>query len=157
MQIIHGAGFSSNDLHKYRTQIYENVFKGIAGLLNGKRELKLPWRGSGEGDEQELNSSEIGARMINVLQSFLALYKRYMDDRESESVRSNNREIHITPEQFRQCVHLVVEIWNDDAIRETYDRRREFPKYFVENVPYLIENLDKISQPVSRKHAKFLF
>ena len=78
-----------------------------------------------------------------------------MDDREQQSVRLNNKQIHITPEQFKQCVYLVIEISNDDSIRETYERRREFPKYFVENVPYFIVNLERISHPVSHFKEKY--
>lgn len=45
MQLIHGQGFDYNAKLMYRTQIYENVLRGIAGLINGKRELQLPWSG----------------------------------------------------------------------------------------------------------------
>ena len=45
MQLIHGQGFDHNAKLMYRTQIYENVLRGIAGLINGKRELQLPWGG----------------------------------------------------------------------------------------------------------------
>lgn len=148
MQIIHGAGFNTEEILKYRTQIYENVLKGIAGLLNGKRELKLPWRGSLP-HEETTNAAEISQRMINILKNFLTIYKQLMDDRELQSIRISNKQVHIKPEQFKQCIYLVIEIWNDDSIRETYERRREFPKYFVENVPYFIENLERISHPVS--------
>jgi guanine nucleotide-binding protein subunit alpha-12 len=153
MQIIHGCGFSIQDKLIFRTQIYENVLKGIAGLLNGKRELKLPWRGNSinqstmmNEESNSSNSQEISAKMINILKNFLTIYKQLMDDRESESIRINHSKfIHILPDQFRQCVYLIIEIWNDDSIRETFERRREYPRYFVENVPYFIEILDKIS------------
>ena len=148
MQIIHGTGFNHSDKVFYRTQIYENVLKGIAGLLNGKRELKLPWRGSTMDEANQVDQAEITAKMINIIKNFLTIYKQLMDDRELESIRQNNKKIHIMPEQFRQCVYLIMEIWGDDSIRETYQRRREFPRYFVENVPHFIQILEKISRPV---------
>jgi len=149
MQIIHGTGFNHSDKVVYRTQIYENVLKGVAGLLNGKRELQLPWRGSSLDEANQVNQAEITAKMINILKNFLTIYKQLMDDRELESIRQNNKKIHIMPDQFRQCVYLIMEIWSDDSIRETYERRREFPRYFVENVPYFIQTLEKISRPVT--------
>ena len=48
-------------------------------------------------------------------------------------------------------VELILAIWNDHSIREAYDRRREFPKYFVENIPYFIENIDRIGSRVKLK------
>ena len=95
--------------------------------------------------------------MINILKNFLLIYKQLMDDRELESMRQNNKKIHIMPDQFRQCVYLILEIWSDDAIQETFERRREYPRYFVENVPYFIQILEKISRPVSRHFFIFIY
>lgn len=158
MQIIHGNGFNHSDKVVFRTQIYENVLKGVAGLLNGKRELKLPWRGSADDATKGLvNQAEVTVKMINILKNFLLIYKQLMDDRELESMRQNNKKIHIMPDQFRQCVYLILEIWSDDAIQETFERRREYPRYFVENVPYFIQILEKISRPVSRHFFIFIY
>lgn len=44
LKLIHGQGFDYNAKLVFRTQIYENILKGIAGLLNGKRDLRLQWR-----------------------------------------------------------------------------------------------------------------
>jgi hypothetical protein len=69
-----------------------------------------------------------------------------MDEREKES-KLLKKHIHILPEQFNQdVINLVYDLWNDDSIREAFDRRREFPKYYVENIPYFIKNLDRIGQ-----------
>lgn len=144
MQIIHGNGFSDEEKIAYRTQIYENILRGMAGLVNGKKELKLPWRGSftslrrnGASDEY----TELAQRMKNVLGEFSSRYKFLMDER---------RALHITPEQFceNNLVGVIFQIWNDHSIREAYDRRREFPKYYVENIPYFIDNLNRIGTRV---------
>lgn len=159
MQIIHGNGFNSEEILAYRTQIYENMMRGMAGLVNGKKELTLPWRGSfstlrlsaGNDDDDASQQSELVLRMKSILNQFVAIYKRLMDDREKESLRLNKR-LNIMSEEFSQSgiVGLIFEIWNDHSIREAYDRRREFPKYFVENVPYFIDNIDRIGQKVNK-------
>lgn len=151
MQIIHGDGFTRDDCIAYRTLIYENILRGMAGLLNGKKELKLPWRGSFSklSNEQDDDYSELAVRMKDAFGRFAVAYKRLLDEREKESVRLNKK-IEITPVQFNRdgLVNVIYQIWNDHSIREAYDRRREFPKYFVENIPYFIENLDRIGSNV---------
>lgn len=145
MQLIHGEGFDYNAKLSYRTQIYENILKGIAGLINGKRELQLPWKGPIQMTGENSNNMDAGVRMRPILQSFSILYKQLMEDREVEENRLNTK-IHIFPQQFSQISQLIIDIWNDDSIREAYDRRREFPKYFVENAPYFIESIQKLSK-----------
>ena len=148
--MIHGQGFDYNQKLAFRTQIYENVLKGIAGLLNGKRELQLSWRGNILDYDPNSNSGiDPAIKLRPAVQSFSQIYVELMENREEESARLNTK-IHILPHQFNQCSQLVVDIWNDDAIREAYDRRREFPKYFVENVPYFIESIQKLSRNVSQ-------
>lgn len=136
----------------------------MAGLINGKKELRLPWRGNcfyannnpnndPDGNDIYDNGSppvEVTIRMKTILNQFASAYKNLIEEREKESMRLNRR-INILPEQFvnNNLVELILNIWNDDAIREAYDRRRETPKYFVENVPYFIENLDRIGKKVN--------
>ncbi|CAF0773437.1 unnamed protein product [Brachionus calyciflorus] len=141
MQIIHGTGFTKSEITQYRTQIYENILKGIVGLINGKTELGLPWRGN---DTQ--NSLEITTYMKGIIGKFRIIYKSLMDDREKQAQLSQQI-IHILPEKFlsNNLVELIIELWNDLSIQEAYERRREFPRYFVENVPYFIENLNRIA------------
>ncbi len=121
----------------------------MAGLINGKRELQLPWRGNLNDYDVNTQSSGMDAaiRMRPIVQQFSVIYRQLMEDREEEAKRLNTK-IHILPHQFCQCRDLLVEIWNDDAIREVFDRRREFPKYYVENVPYFIESIQKLSRKV---------
>lgn len=79
-----------------------------------------------------------------------------MDERLEESLRLN-KTINLTPENFTpKLVGLILELWNDDSIREAFERRREFPKYFVENLPYFIENIERIRQQV-RLNVLFSF
>jgi guanine nucleotide-binding protein subunit alpha-12 len=146
MQIIHGSGFSNQDLIYYRTQVYENILRGVVGLTNGKRDLRLQWRGNMYNEEdQNVNIIE---KMKNVLQNFSIVYRQLMDQRELE-IKNSKKRIEITPEQFSNVIDLVIQIWNDNSIREAYDRRREFPKYFVENFAYFIEHIDRIKRTVS--------
>jgi hypothetical protein len=157
MQIIHGKGFKLEDKLFYRTQIYENVLKGMAGLINGKKELRLPWRGNCLFTETETNGGgaetvDITIRMKALLGQFTSVYKKLIEERERESVRLNKR-INIAPDDFaaNNLVELIVKLWCDEAIREAYDRRREVPKYFVENVPYFIENIERIGRRVRKR------
>jgi hypothetical protein len=172
MQIIHGKGFKLEDKLFYRTQIYENILKGMAGLINGKKELRLPWRGNcffpdslnengsnnnserritnnNNGEIMNQQPTDITIRMKNLLGQFTAIYKRLIEERERESVRLNKR-IGIGPDDFtaNNLVELILKLWCDEAIKEAYDRRREVPKYFVENVPYFVENIDRIGRKV---------
>ncbi|RNA07000.1 guanine nucleotide-binding subunit alpha -like protein [Brachionus plicatilis] len=137
MQIIHGAGFNEKEIIEYRTQIYENILKGMVGLINGKTHLGLAW-----GDEQ----SDTTVKMKKVVSAYRVVFKCLMDDRELDAKRLGQK-IPIFPEQFlaNNSINLINELWNDRAIRQAYDRRREFSKYFVENVPYYIENLNRIA------------
>jgi guanine nucleotide-binding protein subunit alpha-13 len=159
MQIIHGNGFTEDEIIAYRTQIYENIMRGMAGLVNGKRELNLPWRGSFSTLKHVENGEDensVSHRMKGVLNQYNVTYKQLMEVREKESVRLNRR-LDIKPEQFCKngFVDLILAIWNDHSIREAYDRRREFPKYFVENIPYFIENIDRIGSRVKRTDFSF--
>lgn len=121
----------------------------MAGLVNGKKELKLPWRGSFLSLATSDQDQDLAARMKAVLGQFTDSYKRLMENREREMARINRR-LEIGPDQFcrNDLVSAIKTIWNDHSIREAYDRRREFPKYFVENVPYYIDNLDRIGRIV---------
>ena len=130
MQIIHGPGFSEQDRLNYRNQIYENVLKAMSGLINGKNLLQIAW-----------SSPQVG----EVFKRFRMIHKRLMEDREVEQKRTLSR-IPIEPEQFLQSIELIKQLWNDSSIQETYFRRREYPRFYVENIPYYIENLDRISQ-----------
>ena len=142
MQIIHGTGFTQDEKMSFRTQIYENILKGMAGLLNGKRELKLAWLGSFVQNNNH-DPKEIADRMHYVVQQFTVHYKRLIDERYAEAKRLR-KYLPILPNEFAQTVSYIIEIWNDNAIRETFDRKRELPKYFVENVPYFSEHIDRI-------------
>ena len=168
MQIIHGKGFKLEDKLFFRTQIYENILKGMAGLINGKKELRLPWRGNGlyNDSSNEMSNDMIGSmsenanhipidvtiRMKSILNQFTFMYKKLIEERERESLRLNKR-ISIVPDDFtaNNLIELIIKIWNDEAIREAYYRRRELPKYFVENVPYFIDNIDRIGRKVMNK------
>jgi hypothetical protein len=184
MQIIHSKGFKLEDKLFYRTQIYENIMKGMAGLINGKKELRLPWRGNcffpdnlsesggsnssgnvvkgrssiSTSGEATLNHhqqpTDITIRMKNLLGQFTAIYKQLIEERERESDRLQKR-ISIGPDDFvaNNLVDLLLKLWCDEAIREAYDRRREVPKYFVENVPYFIENIERIGRKVNHKYT----
>lgn len=46
-----------------------------------------------------------------------------MEEREREAFRINSP-IHILPHQMIQCSQIILDIWNDDTIREVYQRRR---------------------------------
>lgn len=141
MQIIHGSGFSEQELIEYRTQIYENILKGMVYLINGKAHLGLCW-----GDDH----NDTSARMKKVVSKYRVIFKTLMDDRELDSKRLGEN-IPIFPEQFlaKNLVNLIYEIWNEPSIKQAFDRRREFPKYFVENIPYFMENLDRIAKKVT--------
>ena len=143
-------GFGPAEKLAYRTQIYENVLKGMAGLINGKKELKLPWRGNiysstinGQVNEDEMTDHVV--KMKNIVNQFTIIYKHLMEEREREA-KMLQKTIHIQPEQFGgDLIEMIEDLWADDAIREAYERRREFPRYFVENVPYFIKNLGRLS------------
>lgn len=130
MQIIHGKGFTDEIKIDYRTQIYENVFRAMSGLINGKNELKLQWS---------------NAENYENFKRFRQIHKQLMDDRD-EQQKLTNTKIQIVPQQFQQAVILVKLLWNDPTIQHVYERRREY-RYFVENIPYYIENIERISQP----------
>ena len=130
MHIIHGTGFSDSVKLDYRNQIYENVLKAMSGLINGKNQLKINW-----------SRPEI----TEVFKKFRFIYKRLMEDREEEEKRTFNK-IPINPDGFAQSVTLIKQLWYDTALQETYNRRREYPRFYVENIVYYIDNLDRISQ-----------
>ena len=136
MQIIHGAGFSEQEIIEYRTQIYENILRGIVGLINGKAQLNLDW-----GDSQ--------LRMKKIVSEFRVIFKNLMEIREQDE-KQLGQKIPIFPEQFlaNNLKNLLYEVWNEPSIKQTYERRRELPRHFVENVPYYIQNLDRIAKKV---------
>jgi len=135
----------------YRTQIYENVLRGMVGLINGKKELDLPWRGNYATFKKQTSLADIANKMRQVLVQFANIYKKLIDERLEEQLKLN-KTINLTPENFSpRLVGLIMELWNDDAIREAFERRREFPKYFVENLPYFIQNIQRITREVSIK------
>lgn len=145
MQIIHGSGFSKDELIVYRTQVYENILKGMVGLINGKTELKLPWRGNGKE-----NPSDITLKMKNLVGQFRVIYKSLMDDRDKQA-QTLHKQIHILPDDIlsNNVIDIIIQLWNDLSIQEAFIRRREFPRYFVENVPFYFQNLDRIARRVS--------
>ena len=117
-------------------------------------ELNLPWRGNYATFKKQTNLVDIANKMRQVLGQFGAIYKKLIDERLEEQIRFN-KVIHLTSENFSpRLVSLILELWNDDAIREAFERRREFPKYFVENLPYFIQNIQRISREVSNKVIK---
>ena len=117
-------------------------------------ELDLPWRGNYATFKKQTNLVEVSNKMRQVLVQFGAIYKKLIDERLDEQIRFN-KVIHLTPENFSpRLVSLILELWNDDSIREAFERRREFPKYFVENLPYFIQNIQRISREVSQKVIK---
>lgn len=146
MQIIHGEGFSQEEKIQYRTQIYENILRGIVGLINGKIELDLPWRGQANDSRTPI---DVTIQMKNILNEFRIIYRHLMDDREQESIRLKKR-LDILPEYFvrNNLVEIIITIWSDMSIQEAFERRREIPRYFVENVPYFIQNMERISKKV---------
>ena len=155
MQIIHGNGFSDADKRAYRTQIYENMMRGMAGLVNAKRELRLQWRGTVYAASlRELSeaSETHTARMRAVVAKFTGAYKSLMMERERQQV-ALGKPIDIEPEQFSdgELCQVLAELWQEHAIREAFDRRREFSKYFLENMPYFMANLDRIGSIVSHR------
>ncbi len=164
MQIIHGKGFKLQEKLAYRTQIYENILRGMAGLINGKKELRLPWRGNfftssinpeNISEKDSLKPiDDLALRMKSIVVEFTNIYKRLIEERDREQTRSNTK-IEILSEHFmsNNLIEILKCLYDDDAIREAYNRRRECPKYFVDNVPYYIENIDRIGQKVSSKQG----
>ena len=61
--------------------------------------------------------------MIQTVKDFSKNYSELMEERERESFRLNSP-IHILPHQMIQCTQIILDIWNDDAIKEVYERRR---------------------------------
>ncbi len=153
MQIIYGKGFTCDEFVSYRTLIYENTLHGVAGLCDFKRELKLPLSGcrifASVTKAPPISPLEYDKHMKSVFGRIDEVFKRLLDERERENVRLDVM-IEITPEQFAQdgLVDVIRQIWNDNSIREAYDRRREFPNHFVENLPYFIDNIDRIGSHV---------
>jgi guanine nucleotide-binding protein subunit alpha-12 len=121
MQIIHGTGLTEPaDLKKYRSIIYDNIIRGTIGLINGKRAINLNW--------SKPTSTEN-------LKTFIRLY---------ENLNYSNS-LEIQPSDFTVLSCFLRALWNDNCMKEAYNRRREFPGYFVENLLYYMENLDRIA------------
>jgi guanine nucleotide-binding protein subunit alpha-12 len=126
MHIIHGAGFDSKSKLEFRNQIYENILKAMSGLINGKNQLKIGWS---------------NPKITEVFKNFRLIHKNLMEDRVVEQ-----RGMAIEPAQFSQAVSLIRQLWDEPSIQETYSRRREYPRFYVENIVYYIENLNRISE-----------
>lgn len=130
IQIIHGKGFDDEAKRDFRTKIYENIINGLSGLANGKRELKLPWFRSDS---------------LRIFKEFVQVYQILMVNREKKEKELGIR-IDILPEEFVQVVPLINELWNEEGMQLAYERRREFPRFFVENIPYYVSQLSRISK-----------
>jgi guanine nucleotide-binding protein subunit alpha-12 len=106
----------------------------MAGLLNGKRDLKLPWQVNDKTNEHQLRQ---------ILHSFKYFYTILIDERE---VKMKSRSIiHILPKQFQLVVTTLVYLWENYSIIETFLRRNELTDYFVENIPYFMHHIHRIS------------
>ena len=90
----------------------------MVGLINGKKELDLPWRGNFViMSKKQTSLAEIATQMRQVLAQFTAFYRKLIDERLEESQRLN-KTINLMPENFNpKLVDLILGLWNDDSIR----------------------------------------
>lgn len=130
IQIIHGSGFDEKAKIEYRTQIYENIINGLSGLANGKNDLKIAWYN---------NDS------IKKCQQFVYYYIKFMNEREKKE-KVLDKKIEIDSRDFAQVSPIIQDLWLEPGMQMAFERRREFPFFFVENLSYFMGNFERISQ-----------
>lgn len=97
MRIIHGNYFEPELIREYQHVIYQNLIKGMQVLVDAREIFNIPWTNSAR---QSLAEEILG-------------------------IKTNKSDIDIRL-LFRQCAPILQDLWQDQAIIDTYDRRREF-------------------------------
>ncbi|KRX83397.1 Guanine nucleotide-binding protein alpha-12 subunit, partial [Trichinella sp. T6] len=121
MVIIHGRGeFTVDEIYEYKLLIFANILNGMRILIAARKFFDdIVW----QYPEQSANLSQQFAKLCPA---------------EFSAQRLN------VAETFTKCAPLVTELWNDSAIRETFERRREFQ--LPDSCKYFFENIARISQ-----------
>ncbi|KRX20997.1 Guanine nucleotide-binding protein alpha-12 subunit, partial [Trichinella nelsoni] len=121
MVIIHGRGeFTVDEIYEYKLLIFANILNGMRILIAARKFFDdIVW----QYPEQSTNLSQQFAKLCPA---------------EFSAQRLN------VAETFTKCAPLVTELWNDSAIRETFERRREFQ--LPDSCKYFFENIARISQ-----------
>lgn len=96
MRIIHGIRFEPELMREYQHVIYQNIVKGMQVLVDAREKLGITW---------EHPTNELAANQAKFFNSTLG----GMD-----------------VEEFVEGAPIIHVLWKDRAIREAFDRRREF-------------------------------
>lgn len=96
MRIIHGIKFEPELMREYQHVIYQNIVKGMQVLVDAREKLDIAW---------EHPATEMAAEQARKFQSGVDL---------------------LNSDSFHQYAPLLHILWQDQAIRKAYDRRREF-------------------------------
>ncbi|XP_018014464.2 guanine nucleotide-binding protein subunit alpha homolog, partial [Hyalella azteca] len=113
MRIIHGYHFSTEELDEFRLTIYRNIIQGMKVLCDARQKLNIPWQ---DPDcEKPAFNILASTPLVNVTDTA----------------------------SFRVLVPDVRRLWQDQAIRTTYNRRAEYQ--LIDSVAYFFDNLDRIS------------
>lgn len=112
MRIIHGHDFDEDSLREFKPTIYMNILKGMKVLIDARNKLVIPW-------EHPEKTQEIAARVFAV------------DCSQS-----------IDEAAFLYYFESIELLWQDRAIKITFDRRREFQ--LGDSLKYFLDNLSKI-------------
>lgn len=118
MRIIHGTGYTDEDKRGFIKLVYQNIFMAMQSMIRAMDMLHISY-----GD-----SPNIGLVGKN---------------EKADLVRSVDYETVTTFES--PYVEAIRDLWNDDGIRECYDRRREYQ--LTDSAKYYLEALDRIAAP----------
>uniref|UniRef100_F1LEH2 Guanine nucleotide-binding protein alpha-12 subunit n=1 Tax=Ascaris suum TaxID=6253 RepID=F1LEH2_ASCSU len=99
MVIIHGKGeFTADEVRAYRQQIYQNVISAMRVLLDARQKLGFAW----QNPERQ--------KHVEAVMRFTA----------TDMMRG------IDQPTFAEIAPLIRDLWDDQAIKHTYDQRNLF-------------------------------
>ena len=96
MRIIHGVWFEPELMREYQHVIYQNIVKGMQVLVDAREKLGIEW---------EHPTNELAANQVKFFNATLGAMEA---------------------EEFVEQAPIIHVLWKDRAIREAFDRRREF-------------------------------
>lgn len=114
MRIIHGVWFEPELMREYQHVIYQNIVKGMQVLVDAREKLGIEW---------EHPTNELAANQVKFFNATLGAMEA---------------------EEFVEQAPIIHVLWKDRAIREAFDRRREFQ--LSDSVSYFLNELDRIAR-----------
>ncbi|VDD88913.1 unnamed protein product [Enterobius vermicularis] len=118
MVIIHGKGeFTADEVRAYRQQIYQNVISAMRVLLDARQKLGFAW------EDPRRN------RHVDAVMRFTA----------TDLMKG------IDQPTFSDVALLIRDLWDDQAIKQTYEQRNLFQ--ISDSCIYFFEHINRIAMP----------